>query len=321
MLLRNLTLYRLPRNYSCSAPELAAATAGLPARDCGPLEHQTAGFVAPMGSLDGPLVLWDGACALLCIREYRKQLPPGAVEIAVQRHALAKEKELGRPLEPGELRTIKREQFEQALTSMLTTVRDLRVWIDFNGGWIACDTSSRTRADDAISTLRSALGSFPARPLEPSLPPTRQLTDWLLQGNPDDGFDFDSACDLTPRSRQTVAWKGRGVDLRGPLVRSHLDTGMEARMLQLTFEDSVTFALDHSLCVRGLKPINDAATPEADSDIELALACASPLLSRLAGAIGASFKVFQYPDCSHIPSPPQQALAAESAPDTETAIA
>lgn len=297
MLFRNLTLYRLPATFACSMARLSDAVSTLPARECGPLEAETMGFVAPeLGCGSGghwELVLASGPSAMLRIRTERKSIPPGAVETAVQRRALPMERGRGTPLSRRELIVLKQEETERVLRGLPSAVSDLRVWLDLKRGWVGCDTTNRSRADSAVSLLRTALDTFPARPLEPSIPPTRRLTDWLVAQHPPHPFGFGEDCDLSTNGRRSAAWKGRGVDLTGEQVRKHLELGMQARRLGLTFDKTLAFALDHSLTIHGIKRIADSKSSE-DADLTNQFRASVDALSPLVTSIIDTFGVFQY---------------------------
>ena len=55
-------------------------------------------------------------------------------------------------------------------------------YLDLKNGWLVVDTSSRKSAEEVLSELREATGSFPATPMAPEESPRTLMTDWVVSG-------------------------------------------------------------------------------------------------------------------------------------------
>ena len=68
--------------------------------------------------------------------------------------------------------------------------------LDGQLGVIAVDTSSRKSAENVVSEVRRALGSFPALPLNAEVAPRAILTGWLAGDALPDGLALGDECEL-----------------------------------------------------------------------------------------------------------------------------
>ena len=81
-------------------------------------------------------------------------------------------------------------------------------YVDTKNQWLVIDTASRKGAENALTQVREALGSFPAVPLAPEEGPRVLMTSWLNLGPPA-GFALGDECEL--RDPATDHWRDRQV--------------------------------------------------------------------------------------------------------------
>ena len=130
----------------------------------------------------------------------------------------------------------------------------MSAYVDKKKGWLVLDTSSRKSAENAVTQMRLALGSFPAVPLAPEEGPRVLMTDWLANGKLPEGLALGDECELRdPATATGGRWKGRNVDLGAEEVKEHLRNGKQVFLLGLTFDDRISFVLGEDLIIRKLK--------------------------------------------------------------------
>jgi recombination associated protein RdgC len=137
----------------------------------------------------------------------------------------------------------------RAFTKMSRTACDLSL----KSGFVVLDTASRKSAEEAISQLRQALGTFPAVPVAPEESPRRQMTDWLIRGKLPAGLVLGDECELRDPAESGAVVRCRRQDLETDEVREHLKSGKQAFALGLTFADRIGFTLGEDLAVRKLR--------------------------------------------------------------------
>ena len=116
--------------------------------------------------------------------------------------------------------------------------------MDARDGWLVVDSSSRKVAEQVVTRIREALGSFPAVPLAPEVSPRAVMTDWLADGNLPAGFALGDECELRdPATATGAVVRARRQDMDSEEVREHLRNGKQVFSLGLVFDDRMTFVL------------------------------------------------------------------------------
>lgn len=298
MFFRNLVLYRFSPMVAADLARLDDVLAEHRLRHCGPLETFTVGFVPPVGrGEDAPHTHTVKLNALFTIGREDKILPAAVVNSELQRrvHKIAEDE--GRKVGGRERKRLK----EDLLTEMLQRafVRESRMsgYVDRQNGWLVLDTSSRKAAEDALTQIREALGSFPAVPLAPEDGPRVLMTDWLANGNLPASFALGDECELRDPVTSTGAIaRCRRQDMDSEEMKEHLRNGKQVYQLGLVFDDRMSFVLGEDLIVRKLKFFDvvmddlgdghEDAAVEADASFALLALELERMLAKLSQVFG-----------------------------------
>ena len=194
MFFRNLTLFRFPTSLDLSDLETRLAECAL--KPVGPLELSSRGFVPPFGQHGEALTHAVGESLWLTVGGEDKLLPSSVVNDLLQKKLAALEEKEGR--KPGG-RTRKRLK-EDLVAELLPRafVRPVRTdaLVDTKLGVIAVVTSSRKNAENVVSEVRHALGSFPALPVNAEVAPRAILTGWIAGDPLPEGLSLGDECEL-----------------------------------------------------------------------------------------------------------------------------
>ncbi len=263
MLMRNLTLFRFSPPVADDLSRLDEALAEHRLRPCGPLEMFTKGFVPPVGrGPDAPLTHAVQAYTLFTVGGEDKLLPAAVVNAELQRKVQKIAEEEGRKVGGRERKRIKEDLLTELLPRAFVRESRMSAYVDRKNGWVVLDTSSRKSAENALSQVREALGSFPAVPLAPEQGPRVLMTDWLANGNLPAGLALGDECELRDPATATGAVAiTRRQDLDAEEVKEHLRNGKAVFRLGLTFDDRISFVLGEDLSIRKLKFL-DVVTDE-----------------------------------------------------------
>jgi recombination associated protein RdgC len=296
MYFKNLHLFRFSPSVGVDLGRLGREAEAHRLRPCGDLEMATRGFVSPTsGDTAAPLTLEQSDFIMFAIGTEEKILPASVVTDAVAERVAKIEAEEKRTVGFRERKRIRDDTLTELLPRALKKRSRIRGFADTRDGWLVIDTSSRKQAENVMTRVREALGSFPAVPLAPESSPRLLLTDWLSdsEAHLPEMLSLGSACELRdPSTPQGARWKGRNTDLDSEEVREHLRNGMQAHQVAFTFDDRLALTLDAELVVRGFKfldvaleSINDSApdgAAVADSQFALLSLEVRALLTRLA---------------------------------------
>ncbi|MDE2156936.1 MAG: recombination-associated protein RdgC [Xanthomonadaceae bacterium] len=289
MFFRNLTLFRFSPAVAADLERLDAVLAGHRLRPCGPLEMFTRGFVPPAGrGEDMPLTHTVRHCTLLTVGGEDKLLPAQVVNEELQRKVRKIADEEGRKVGGRERKRIKEDLLSELLPRAFVRNSRMSAYVDKKNGWLVLDTASRKSAENALTEIREALGSFPAVPLAPEEGPRVLMTDWLANGNLPAGLALGDECELRDPATATGAIaRCRRQDLDAEEVKEHLRNGKQVFLLGLTFDDRISFVLGEDLVIRKLKFLDVVidelgdSHPDAQAELDAGFALLTLELARL----------------------------------------
>ena len=113
-------------------------------------------------------------------------------------------------------------------------------------------------AENVVSEIRHALGSFPALPLNAEVAPRSVLTGWIAGEPLPDGLSLGDECELRDPIDQGAVVKCQRQELQSDEIAKHLEAGKQVTRLALTLDDHVSFVLGEDLVVRKFKLLDGA---------------------------------------------------------------
>jgi recombination associated protein RdgC len=266
MFFRNLTVFRFSTSVATDLERLDEALAEHRLRPVGPLEMSTRGFVSPLGRNEEALTHNIAANSLLTVGGEDKMLPSAVVNDELSRRVQKIAEEDGRKVSGRERKRMKDDVLNELLPRAFVRNSRMSGYVDKKNGWLVLDTSSRKSAENALTQVREALGSFPAVPLAPEEAPRALMTEWLSSGELPGGLTLGDECELRDPATATGAIaRCRRQDLETEEVREHLRNGKQVFQLGLTFDDRISFVLGEDLIVRKLRFLDVVLDEQADS--------------------------------------------------------
>jgi recombination associated protein RdgC len=264
MFFRNLTLFRFSTPVAAGLDDLESALDGHRLRPCGAMEMASRGFVPPLGPDAEAMTHGVGTSLLLTVGSEDKLLPASVVNEELSRKVRKLAEDEGRKVGGRERKRIKQEVLDTLMPRAFSRPSRLQVWLQRKQGWAVFDSSSRKAAENALTALREALGSFPALPLAPEKSPRQIMTDWLTSGDLPAGLALSDECELRdPANAGGAVVRCRHQELESDEIREHLRGGKQVFQLGLEFDERIGFVLGEDLVIRKLK-FFDVITDELD---------------------------------------------------------
>lgn len=293
MYFRNLTLFRFSEEVADTLVCLEEVLPEHRLRPVGPLEMATRGFVSPLGRNEEALTQSVYHYALMVVGHQERMLPSSVVndELANRVQKIAEEE--GRKVNGRERKRMKDDVVNELLPRAFVRSSRMAVYADVSEGWLVFDTASRKSAENSLSQIREAMGSFPAVPLAPEESPRILMTHWLATGELPEGFVLGDEIELRdPATASGAIARCRRQDLDTEEVREHLRTGKQVFQLGLVFDDHISFVLGEDLILRKVKFTDvvldekpdspESAAEEADASLALMALELARLLRQLA---------------------------------------
>ncbi|GHA87773.1 recombination-associated protein RdgC [Cognatilysobacter bugurensis] len=267
MFFRNLTFFRFP-----TGTDFETLDAGLDAcqlKPVGPLELSSRGFVSPFGRDSELLAARQGDALWLTVGGEDRLLPGAVVNEMLQRKLEEIEAKEGRKPGGRTRKRIKDELITDLLPRAFIKPSRTDALIDRALGVVAVDTSSRKSAENIVSEIRRALGSFPALPLNAEVAPRSVLTSWVAGESLPEGLSLGEECELRDPIDQGAIVKCQRMELTGNAeIDKHLQSGKQVTRLALNLDDHVSFVLGEDLIVRKFKLLDGAVDQLESNDTD-----------------------------------------------------
>lgn len=259
---------------------------------CGATEVLSIGFVPPRGVKHGALVEAIDGHRFLRVMVETKSVPSAIVTERLDERVAQIESETGR--KPGNKyrKELKEEIYLSLLPQAFPRRRAINMWLDTKALTLAVDSTTQTRADDAVTHLVAAVPNLALSLIDTTVAPQSAMAQWLLQ-EPPEAFTLERDLRLEAQDEigGTVRYSKQALDPQE--VASHIMKGKAPTALSMTWDDRVSFTLDDSLKLRGIKLLETALADKAgaeddqfDADAALFSGEMSLLLSDLFEALG-----------------------------------
>lgn len=248
MWFKNLTVYRLPRDWSWPAGKLEEALGRRPLQPCGPLQMRSLGWVA--ASPADRLLHAVGDQHLLALGIDQKLLPASVIRQQAEARAREQAATQGFPVGRRQMRALKLQVADELRARALTRRSVTRAWIDCANGLLVVDTASAARAEELLATLRDTLESLPVQALDVHRSVSGCMAAWLTQGGSSGPFSLEQELELQSAdpARATVRYRRHCLD--GKDIRGHLAAGKRPTQLGLTWNGRVSFVLTEKLQIK-----------------------------------------------------------------------
>lgn len=262
---KNAMVYRLNRELSLSADDLATAMEMFRFTPAGSQDMARTGWVAPIG---GSLVHSANGNLLLVAQTESRKVPADEIK----RHVAAKveklENEQARKLKKTEKDSLKDEVLHSLLPRAFSKFSQTQIWIDTANSLIIVDAASAKKAEDALALLRKTIGSLPVVPLTMESPIELTITDWVKLGHLPEGFYLGERATLKAVLEDGGEVKTKKQDLVSDEIRTHLDAGKVVTELALDWQNRISFTLSESGAIKKIAFADLLTTQNDDIDRE-----------------------------------------------------
>ncbi len=256
MFFRNLTLFRFPTSLDLSDLESRLATCAL--KPVGALELSSRGFIPPFGRDAEALSHRIGDAIWLSVGSEDKLLPSAVVNDLLQKKLAELEQKEGRRPGGRTRKRLKEDLVHELLPRAFVRPGRTDAILDLEHGICVVDSPSRKQAENVVSEIRAALGSFPALPLNAEVAPRAVLTGWIAGEPLPDGLTLGDEIELRDAADRGCCWRGSRAELSGDEVAQHLEAGKQVTRLALALDDHASFVLGEDLVARKFKLLDGA---------------------------------------------------------------
>ena len=291
MFFRNLTFFRFPDALDLSELETQLANCAL--KPVGALELSSRGFIPPFGRDAEALSHRIGDAIWLSVGSEDKLLPAAVVNDLLQKKLAELEEKEGRRPGGRARKRLKEDLVHELLPRAFVRPGRTDAILDLEHGICVVDTSSRKQAENVVSEIRQALGSFPALPLNAEIAPRSVLTGWIAGEPLPDGLSLGDECELKDAADKGAVVKCQRQELLSDEVARHLEAGKQVTRLALALDDHVSFVLGEDLVVRKFKLLEVAVDSLESTERDYLLAELDARFALMSGELKRLFAVLE----------------------------
>ena len=288
-MIKNLRFYRIHSDWPESEVDLSGQLEHAEFRPCAALSERSMGFEPPVENGGDLLCRRLAGADLMQLRVQSRVLPLAAVKESLVDRIAAFVNRTGREPSRKEKRDLKEEVYGELLPKALLRSDRVAAFYIRAEKLLAVATPSANNAEHLLDSLRGALGSLQAVPLEYKQPTHGLMTKIFLGDGPRE-FALGRECRMKDLSdpKSTVSWLD--MDLADSTVRTHVKQGLAVDRLGVQFDGLLRCTVDQDLVLRkirleGIEELDDLddEDPLARHDAEFTLFCG--LINRLLAAL------------------------------------
>ena len=293
MFFRNLTFFRFPTTLAKTLDDLDARLEECKLKPVGPSELMSRGFISPFGRDGATMSHRVGDAIWITLGGEDRLLPSAVINDQLGRKLAEIEEKEGRRLGGRARKRLKEDIVLELLPRAFVRPVRCSATLDLEHGFIAVDTSSRKTAENLVSELRHALGSFPALPLNAEASVRVILTGWLAGEPLPPGLSLGDECELKDPVDGGAVVRCSRHELQVDEIRQHLEAGEQVTRLALVLDDHVGFVLGEDLVLRKLKFLDGAVDQLEGSEADGVAAELDARFALMSGELKRLFAVLE----------------------------
>lgn len=266
---KNIYFYRLTSEVVDTPEQIAEKLEAARFKPTEKMALSSLGWVPPLGRHGDSLVHAANGCIMLCSKLEEKVVPAAVVnELAEEKIAEIEERE-GRELTSKERKSVRDDVRLSLIPKAFTKSKTTFGYIDTVNKWIVVDTSSAKKADEFAALLKGSLDeSISFACVGTNNSPSVVMTDWLLNDECPDYFEFTNECEMKESDGGRGVVKCKHQDIQSSEVVAHLRSGMHVTGMGLNWDSRMSFFMCDDFAVKRIKFSEMAMDKPDSSDAE-----------------------------------------------------
>ena len=235
----------------------------------GVAQKLTTGWVSPLPSggrseEELPIVYQQSDRMMICLRRDEKILPAAVINAEVETRIDEIELKQDRKVYRKEKLQIKDDVIADLLPRAFIKSRRVYAYLCRQRNMLIVNATSASLAEELISAVRDALGSFSVKLIQTELSPMTVMTAWLTGDKPYGAFTLDDECELVNPMEDSNVVRCKSQDLLAEEISVHLQAGKQARKLAVIWNDAVRMVVSADLTLSRLRFEDEVLERAAD---------------------------------------------------------
>lgn len=258
------------------------------------LDWFSEGFTAPQG-FSPELVFPADFTWSIALKKAEKVLPAAVIRDVLEDKVAQIQEAEARVMGRKEKQELKEQITDDLLPRAFTKTSKTQAVCDTRHGFLLINASG-AKAENLLTKLREALGGLEARLPQTQQSPSSLMTDWLLRGACEGGFELDDSCELKGTGDVVPTAKIAKQDLTADEVVQHVKNGKMVTQLGLVWREQIAFVLTEEFVLKRIQYLDvlqEEVEQHGDDAVSLAFASqilmaesVSTMISELVGYLG-----------------------------------
>ena len=224
------------------------------------------------------LVFAAGRSQRVALKREDKVLPGAVVRDLLAEKVAAIEAAEARNVGRKEKLELKEQIIDDLLPRAFTKSRRTEALFDTRSGYLMINEASAPRAERMLTKLREALGGLQTAMPHTQESPTSIMTEWLLQGRAEGGFELGYSALLKGVGDVPGKIKIINKHLDDAEVVQHVKNGMRVAELELDWREQISFTLTQDFALKRIVFLDRVQEQAEQGDDAASLAAASQIL-------------------------------------------
>ncbi len=218
---------------------------------CSSIEPKAEGWVAPGVEAEGPMVYCANNYWLLARKTEQKLIPASVLNEKLKEAVEIREAKESKKLRKKEKESLKDEIYHTLVTQAFSQSHVTFGYIDTQRNWVVVNASSRKKAEEFCSAIRTTLGSFKVE--MPSLQSiSGVMTEWLKAQQCPESLIIEDQC-MIEDTKEGGSLKIAKQNLLADEILNFIDHGREVVQMRFGFRNEIAFSLKDDFSLKTLK--------------------------------------------------------------------
>ncbi len=255
MWFKSVQVFRVTPAHGQSIEAFREGLAKQPIGPCPGNVAQTHGWVSPFGMKSEELVVSVGPLHLAEFVLAKRLLPQDVVkQTLATRVAQLEEQQGGVPISKREQRRMQDEIHFELLPKAFVQQKSCQMFWHQETGYLFVGTTQSAMLDALVTSFAYCCPGWRLQLVSAAKGVESALTGWLRGQDPlPKDFAWDDACQLLDPANRFASIRFTGNDIASPVVRNHLQEGLQVKQAALVWRDQIRFVVTQGLGLGQIK--------------------------------------------------------------------
>jgi recombination associated protein RdgC len=250
MWFKNLHVFTITQPLSFDEEQVEQQLASNRFQPCSSQTMSSQGWASPIPNGEILLHCANGIY-LMCLKVEEKILPSSVINAQLEQKVVELEAEKQSPLSKADKKELKENITATLLPRAFSKFSKIYGFVAPSKGLVVVDSSSDSKTELFLATLRKSIESLPVLPLG-TQSIAAQLTDWIKTACPSP-WELNDEAELVESGEDAGQIKCKRLDLTDDEILGHIDAGKMVSKLSVSWKERLNLLIQDNLQIKRIK--------------------------------------------------------------------